>query len=144
MKKLFEIMMVVAMVAFATAAFAATTVSKIPFVNISAASAATKTSAVYNVSGYKNKTLQVSGVTLNSSVAAPTFKNMSGTLTAESGPSASGPWTTSIANEYGQTAVSKTTNGVITWTDVTPYVRFKWISGTVGGKLKVWFNYLAE
>lgn len=144
MKKLLGIIMSVAMVAFAPAAFAATTVSKIPFVNMSAASAATKTSAVYNVSGYKNKTLQVSGVTLTSSVSSVTFKNMSGTLTAECAPSASGPWTTCIANEYGQTAVSKTTNGVFTWIDVTPYVRLKWISGTVGGKLKVWFNYLAE
>lgn len=143
MKKLFWLIVMAATFAFAMPAFAETG-SKIPFANISAASAATKTSSVYNMTGFKNKTIHVSGVTLGSSLSSVTFKNMSGTVTAECSPTSSGPFVTCVANDYAQTAVSRTTNGTFSWADATPYVRFKWISGTVGGKLKLWFNYLSE
>jgi hypothetical protein len=66
MKQLYLFIMVIALVAFAVPALSATVVAKTPFSNTSAASAAVKTSAVYNVIGYKTKTLHISGVTLGS------------------------------------------------------------------------------
>ena len=144
MKKLFGLISALALVAFAVPVFAVEVTSKIPFVNMSAASAAVNTSDVYNVTGYKMKTLHVSGVTLGSTIAAPTFKNMSGTLLAQCAPTQTGPWSTCIANDYAQTAASKTTNGSFTWSDVTSYIRLHWTSGTVGGKLKAWLSYMKE
>jgi len=112
----------------------------VPFSNVSGASAAVKVSPAYNAVGFPNKTLHVSGVTLTSSPSAVTFKNMSGTLIAQCGPTSNGPW-----NGAGRwqdsvgTAVS-TANSTQTWRDVCNYVRLQWTSGTVGGKLKAWLN----
>lgn len=138
-----SICLITALAFFLTAlpALAAEVTSKVPFSNMSAASAAVKTSSVYNVTGKRHKTLHVSGVTLTSSPSSVTFKNMSGTLVAQCGPTASGPWSTCIANDYGQTAVSKTTNGSFSWSDISNYVRLQWTSGTIGGKLKAWLNF---
>lgn len=144
MKRLCLFIMGIALVAFAGTAFSATVISKTPFSNVSGASAAVKTSAVYNVIGYRTKTIHISGVTLGSSPTSVTFKNMSGTLIVEGAPSTTGPWSTCIANDYGQTAVSKTTNGSMTWADTTPYIRVKWTSGTVGGKLGAWLLYMND
>lgn len=144
MKKLTGVLTLLALIAFTIPAFATTVTSKVPFASISAASGAVKTSDVFNVTGYKTKTLHVSGVTLTSSPTSVTYKNMSGTLLAQCAPTSSGPWSTCVANDYAQTAASKTTNGSFTWSDVTSYVRLHWTSGTVGGKLKAWFNYLQE
>lgn len=139
MKKLYALIAALALVAFAVPAFAlGTTASKVPFANVSGASAAVKTSAAINVSGYKTKTLTVSGVNL----AGNAFKNMSGTLLAQCGPSDTGPWSTCIANDYAQTAISRTTNGIFTWSDSVAYVRLQWTSGTKGGKLKAWLQSL--
>lgn len=116
----------------------------VAFSNISAASAAVKTSSAYYVGGYKMKTMHVSGVTLTSSPSSVTYKNMSGTLIAQCAPTSSGPWSTCVANGYAQTAASVTTNTSFTWTDVSNYIRLKWTSGTVGGKLKAWLNYISN
>jgi len=141
MKRLISFIVVSAFCLASLPAFAANFTSKVPFSNISAASAAVKTSDVYNVSGKRFKTLHVSGVTLTSSLSSITYKNMSGTFIAECAPTSSGPWSTCVANDYAQTAVSRTTNGNFTWADISNYVRLKWTSGTVGGKLKAWFNF---
>lgn len=142
MKSFITVLLALAcLVAFTVPSFSAMTGSYVPFANMSAASAAVKTSAVMNVRGYKVKSLSVSGVTLGSSPAAITFKNMSGTLVAQCAPSSDGPWVTCIANDYAQTAASRTTNGIFTWSDSFPYVRLHWTSGTVGGKLKAWLNW---
>lgn len=113
----------------------------VPFANMSAADAAVKTSSAISVRGYGKKTLNVSGVTLGSSPSSITFKNMSGTLLAQCAPTSTGPWVTCIANDYAQTAISRTTNGAFTWDDATAYVRLHWTAGTVGGKLKAWLNW---
>lgn len=132
------------LLAFATSAFAGELVSKVAFSNASAASGAVKTSSVYNVSGYKLRTLHVSGVTVTSSLANPTFGNMSGTVIAQCGPTSNGPWTTCIDGSYAQTAVSRTTSGMWTWQGVSNYIRFQWTAGTTGKKLKLWFNYFKD
>lgn len=137
MKFFFSILI---MLAFCTSAFSAGNSSK-SFPLYSSASAGVKTSAVYDVSGYKVKTLTVSGATLNSNNSATTFKNMSGTAIVECGGTKSGPWATCVANDYAQTAVSRTTNGQMTWTDASPFVRFKWTASTVGTKLKAFLNW---
>jgi hypothetical protein len=133
---------IIMVLALATASFAAQPAIKqaVPFSNASGASAAVKYSEVYNATYFPNKTLHYSGVTLTSTLASPTFKNMSGTLLAQCAPAATGPWSTCVLNNYAQTAVSATTNGSFTWRDISSYVRFKWTSGTVGGKLKAWLN----
>ena len=111
------------------------------FTIYSAASASDKTSAAIKVSGTGLKTLTVSGVTLTSNAALVTYKNMSGTLLVQCAPTTNGPWSTCVANDYAQTAVSKTTNGTLTWKDAVAYVRLKWTSGTVGTKIKAWLNW---
>lgn len=121
-------------------AFAASGSKSFPL--YSSASAGVKTSAVYDVSGYKVKTLTVSGATLNSNNSSTTFKNMSGTAVVECAGTKIGPWSTCVANDYAQTAVSRTTNGQMTWTDASPFVRFKWTAGTVGTKLKAFLNWI--
>lgn len=128
--------------AMATSALAGPNIKQfVPFSNISAASAAVKTTSVYNVSGFANKTLQVNGVTLGSTVANPTFKNMSGTLIAQCSQTTNGPWVTCAqAQSSGGAAVSATSNTILTWRDFSNYVRLQWTSGTVGGKLKAWLN----
>lgn len=141
MRKFFTAILLVS--AFATMAFADVT-AKVPFSNTSSASAAVKTSDAYNVTGFSKKTLHVSGVTLTSSPSSVTFKNMSGTLVAQCAPTSTGPWSTCVANDYAQTAVSKTTNGSFSWSDISSYVRLQWTGGTVGGKLKAWLNYLKD
>ena len=113
----------------------------VPFSNVSGASAAVKVSPAYNAVGFPNKTLHVSGVTLGSSLSSITFKNMSGTLIAQCGPTTNGPWDGAGRwQDSVGTAVSATANGTQTWRDVCNYVRLQWTSGTVGGKLKAWLN----
>jgi hypothetical protein len=129
------------LVAFAVPAFAAGNGSN-AFALYSAASGATKTSAAVSVRAFKTKTLSATGATLASNAASATFQNMSGTLTVECAPATAGPWSTCIANDYAQTAISRTTNGQFTWADASPYVRIKWIAGTVGTKLKVFLNWI--
>lgn len=114
------------------------------FALYSAASGATKTSSAFPVRNFRTKTVTISGATLTSNATAVTFKNMSGTVTAECAPSDGGPWSTCVANDYAQTAVSKTTNGTFTWSDASAYVRLKWVAGTVGTKLKAYFNWITN
>lgn len=128
------------LLAFTTTAFAAGS-GGASFVTYSAASGAVKTSAAYSVRGFKTKTMTVSGVTLTSSASSPTFKNMSGTVIAQCAPTDTGPWSTCIANGYGQTAASLTANNQFTWSDAVAYVRLKWTAATTGQKIKAWFNW---
>lgn len=139
MKK-FITFIILASFAFAGNAFASA-YNGTPFALYSAASAAVTTSAAINVRGFKTKTVTVSGATLGSNASSQTFKNMSGTLLVQCGPTASGPWSTCIANDYAQTAVSRTTNGIFTWSDAVAYIRLNWTAGTVGTKLKAWLNW---
>jgi len=132
---------VIALLAFSGAAHAASYGNQ-AFALYSGASAAVKTSSAISVRGYKTKTVTLSGATLASTAASTTFKNMSGTAIIQCGPTSSGPWSTCVANDYAQTAVSRTTNGTFTWSDAAAYVRLYWTSGTVGGKLKAWLNWL--
>ena len=111
-----------------------------PFSLYSAASAAVKTSSAINVRGFKTKSMQVTGVTLVSNPGSLAYKNMSGTVLAECSQDGN-VWVTCIANDYAQTAASRTTNGIFTWSDAIAYVRLKWTSGTLGGKLKAWFSW---
>lgn len=129
------------MVALAIPAFAAGNGST-AFALYSAASGATKTSDAISVRAFKTKTLTATGATLTSNAASTTFKNMSGTLTTECAPATTGPWSTCVANDYAQTAVSRTTNGQFTWSDSSPYVRVKWVAGTVATKLKIFLNWI--
>lgn len=138
MKTLFLTLMLA--LAFVSSALAApATKQVVMFSNISAASAAVKTSSVVSITPYKFKSLHVSGVTLTSSLTSPTFKNMSGTLVAQCAPTSNGPWST-CATDDAQTAVSRTTNGNFSWHGVSSYLRLQWTSGTIGGKLKAWLN----
>jgi hypothetical protein len=127
----------------AVPAFSADFKTAIPFANMSASGAAVKTSAAYFVGGYARKSVQVTGVTLTSNLASPTFKNMSGTLIAQCGPTSSGPWVTCLQGQSSAgAAVSLTTNTVTFWEGASSYIRFQWTSGTIGGKLKAWFNWM--
>lgn len=107
----------------------------IPFSNASSASAAVRTSSVINVAKFKNKTLVVNGMT-----RAGVFKTMSGTVIAQCGPTSNGPWSTCIANDYAQTAISRTTNGLFSWSDVSSYVRLQWTGSTVETWMRAWLN----
>lgn len=133
------------LLAFAIPAFAAGNSSQ-AFALYSAASGAVKTSDAVSVRSYKTKSLTVSGATLNSNASAVTYKNMSGTLIAQCAPTSSGPWSTCISNENASSgtsqSVSRTTNGVFTWNDAVAYIRLHWTAGTLGTKLKAWFNFI--
>lgn len=110
------------------------------FALYSAASAAVKTSSAINVRGFKTKSMQVEGATLASTASSLTFKNMSGTVLAQCSQDGTS-WETCIANDYAQTAASRTTNGLFTWSDAVNYIRLKWTAGTTGTKLKAWFSW---
>lgn len=140
MKKLVSFIILAAFVAFALPAFAVDTAEK-AFALFSSASGTVRTTSVFSVLKYRNKTVIVNGATLASNASSTTFKNMSGTLVAECGPTSSGPWTTcKQAQSSGGADVSITSNGHITWRDVVSYIRLKWTGGTVGTKLKAWLN----
>lgn len=107
----------------------------------SSASAGTVTSSVVNASGFKYKTVIVNGATLTSTAASITYKNMSGTIIAQCGPTSSGPWTTCNQGQSSAGAdVSLTANDTMSWRDVVSYVRLKWTAGTLGTKIKAWLN----
>lgn len=129
------ILTVFCLLVLAPVAFAATVVGQVPINGTTAASGTVTTSSTYFVNGYKTKSMSVTGLT------GSTFKNMSGTVVAQCAPTSSGPWSTCIANDYAQTAISRTTNGIFTWADAFPYVRFQWTAGTVSTTLKAWFYY---
>lgn len=122
--------------AFAVPAMAEPNIKQIiPFANASSASAAVRTSAVINVAKFRHKTLVVNGMT-----SAGVFKSMSGTILAQCGPTTNGPWSTCIANDYAQTAASRTTNGLFSWSDTSSFVRLHWTGSTVETWLKAWLN----
>lgn len=130
----------VAILAFTSTAFARSDYGGKGFALYSAASAAVKTSAAVNVSGFRTKSMQVSGATITSTAASTTFKNMSGTVLAQCSMTSNGPWVTCVQQD--STAVSFTTNGILSWDDAFQYIRLQWTSGTVGTKLKAWFSWL--
>ena len=136
-----KLLLSIALLAIASTAQAASYNSKV-FALYSASSAAVKSSEAINVKGYSTKTVYFSGATLGSNATTTTFKNMSGTALVQCAPTSSGPWSTCIANDYGQTAVSRTTNGSFTWRDGFHYIRLYWTAGTLGTKLKAYFNFV--
>lgn len=120
-----------------TTAFAAGGEAFVPY---SATGAKTLTSGAYRVQGNPLKSIVVTGI--KNPANPTTFKNMSGTLTAECGPSTNGPWATCIANDYAQTTVSRTTSGAFTWNDAINYVRLKWVTtGNTRNYIKAWLNW---
>ena len=137
MRKLLSVILVSAFVICTATAALADVKQYVPFNNMSAAGVAVKYSQTFNVAKFPNKTLHVTGVNL----AGTAFKNMSGTLIAQCSPNQGEPW-----NGAGRwqdsvgTAVSLTANSTVTWKDYCSYMRLKWTSGTVGGKLKAWLN----
>lgn len=142
MKRLYTILTLMAFLVVALCSTAsALSYGNNAFALYSGASAAVTTTSAINVRGFKTKSMAVSGVTLTSNPASITYKNMSGTVLIQCAPTASGPWSTCIANDYAQTAISRTTNGIFTWSDAVAYVRLHWTAGTVGGKLKAWLNW---
>lgn len=108
----------------------------------SGASGKVTTTSAFDVRKFGTKTLSVSGVTNASTEPSKVFKNMSGTVVVQCAPTSSGPWATCIANDYAQTAVSKTANGVSTWKDSSAYVRLVWTASTVKTKLKAFLNWI--
>jgi hypothetical protein len=136
------------LLAFSTSAFALGFGSGVPFANASSAGSATKNSAVYNTTGFKQKTVTVSGVVLTSSPSAITYKNMSGVVTALCGPSSNGPWSTCAQGQSTAGAAVTITNvatgtgsTVLTWEDASPYVKLKWVVTASGQKIKAWLNW---
>lgn len=109
-----------------------------PFSLYSGASGTTRTSSAINVRGFATKSIIIEGVTPTSNPGSITFKSMSGTAIVQCSNDNT-VWETCIANDYAQTAISRTTNGIFTWRDAFAYVRFKWTSGA--GKLKAWLTY---
>jgi hypothetical protein len=129
------------LLAIAIPSFAGTA-SGVAFQLYSGTSGQISTTAAYDVRKFSTKTMTVSGATVASTASSITFKNMSGTAIAQCAPTSSGPWSTCVANDYAQTAVSKTTDGTFTWRDAAAYIRLKWTSGTVKTKLKAYLNWL--
>lgn len=132
------------MVAFAVPCLAAGSGSGgTAFALYSASSAAVKTSAAFDVRGYKTKTLTVSGATLTSNASSLTFKNMSGTAIVQCAPSTNGPWSTCTQAQVASApTVSLTANNQLTWSDAVSYVRFKWTASTTGQKVKAFLNWV--
>lgn len=140
MKTFLTLMIIIAItLAFALPVVAASNGGN-AFALYSGASGAVKTSAVFNVRGYRTKTLQVSGATITSNASSTTFKNMSGTVLADCAPTTNGPWATCVQQDG--TAVSLTSNGLLSWDDAVSYIRLKWTASTVGTKLKAFFTWL--
>lgn len=121
--------------AVVSSAFAAPATKQIvPFSFYSSASGAAVYSSVINVTPYRHKTVVVNGYTMSTTTSAA----LSGTALVQCGPTSNGPWSTCVANNYAQTAVSMTSNGSMTWTDVASYVRVSWAK--TAGLVKVWLN----
>lgn len=136
MKKLFSLFLALAFCfALSASAYAAAFGNAVPFSNYSATSGTAVKSSAYNVRGFKTKTITVQGV----AVEAHADTTLSGTVLLECAPTASGPWTTCIANDYAQTAVSMTANGNMTVTNAAAYIRASWAK--TAGLVKVWLNW---
>ena len=140
MKSFITILTMLALVAVSSVAMAAS-YGGYAFPLYSSASATVRTSAAINVRGFKTKSMLVEGATLTSNAGSLTFKNMSGTVLAQCSQDNT-VWETCVANDYAQTAISRTTNGIFTWSDAVNYIRLKWTGGTVGTKLKAWFSWI--
>jgi hypothetical protein len=131
MKYLLTIAILLASVATAFSGFKSTQV----LTNISSVPGTAYYSTPINVSGYSRKSLQANG-----SVRAGVLMNyttMAGTLSAEGGPTLTGPFTP-LAQEDG-TAVSFTSNGLLSWTDCVNFIRIKW--SKTSKKINAWLNY---
>lgn len=90
------------------------------------------TSSTYNVSDYPTKTLTVAGAK-NSA-----YVNMSGSVSAWCAPTPTGPWVLCTYKVETPTSVTMTTNGRITWTDATQYVKIVYTK--VRRNLAVWLG----
>jgi hypothetical protein len=145
MKKIFSLIMALVLIAaFASVSFAASAGNAVQGI-YSAASGATTYSSAMDVRKAKTKSFQPAGITLGSNASDITYKNMSGIASVECGPTSSGPWVACGRWQDGTgTAVSSTTNSFQSWQDPAAYIRLKWVAGTVGGKLKAWFNWIIE
>ncbi len=133
------ILVILSTIAFAGSALAAS-YNSVQLGIYSSAAGGVKTSSAYSVRGYATKSIQVEGVTLTSNAGAVTFQNMSGTAIVQCSQDAT-VWETCIANDYAQTAISRTTNGIFTWRDAFNYVRIKWTAATTGHKFKAWLGW---
>ena len=140
MKTIFTI---IALVAFASVSFAGQ-YGGTGFALYSGVSSAAVTSSAISVRGFNTKTITVTGTTLTSNASSATYKNMSGTLIAQCGPTSSGPWSTCTQSQVASApAVSLTTNNQLSWKDAVAYVRIKWTASAnaTGQKIKAWLNW---
>ena len=82
-----------------------------------------RTSAVYDVSGWKTKTLHVYG-----KYSSAAFFNLSGAVAVKCGPARTGPFTVNCnQSQLASTpAVSTTTNSVISWQDAVQFIQITW------------------
>ena len=136
------ILVILSTIAFAGSALAASYGST-QFGIYSSAAAGVKTSSAFSLRGYSTKSIQVEGVTLTSNAGAVAFQNMSGTLIAQCSQDGTS-WETCIANDYAQTTISRTSNGIFTWRDAFNYVRIKWTAATTGHKIKAWLSWVED
>ena len=126
MEKVVSLITLIAVMALASAAFASQFGNAVPF-SIYSGTSATHYSSVWNVRGFKEKTVTVDMTT----VAA------TGTLLVQCGPTASGPWTTCVQEDG--TAVTGTSSYILSWVDASAYIRASWARTT--GKISTWFNW---
>lgn len=82
-----------------------------------------KTSASYDVSGWKTKTLFVFG-----KYSGGVFHNLSGAVAVKCGPTKTGPFTINCnQSQLASTpAVTTTTNSVISWQDAVQFIQITW------------------
>ena len=119
----------------ATSALAGPNVKQVvPFSMYSSANSTAVYSTVINATPFRKKTVVVNGYNMSSTTSAA----LSGTALVQCGPTQAGPWTTCVSNNYAQTAISMTSNGSMTWEDVSGYIRVSWAK--TAGLVKVWLN----
>jgi len=127
--------LIVTLALTASTAFAGQYGAAVPFSMYSATSGTAVKSSAFNVRGFTKKTMTVTGIAINTHAAAA----LSGTVLVECAPTSAGPWSTCIANDYAQTAVSTTSNGTFTWSDAAAYIRASWAK--TAGEVSVWLNW---
>jgi len=131
MKKM--IFVVLAVLALSSSVFAANAGQWTPFSNLSTTSSAASYSAAQNVRGYRTKTVQVQGV----AIAGHANAALSGTVLVQCGPTSNGPWATCTQSD--RTAVSTTSNAILTWNDAAAYIRLSWAK--TAGLVNAWINW---
>lgn len=109
----------------------------VPFFNYSTPNAQTVYSPVYNVKGYKTKTVTTQCTNMS------TLANigMIGAVGVLCAPTVEGPWSICKNSRYsGEPNVSTNQNTTITWEDSNDYVKVSW-TRILRSRVKVWLNW---